>query len=288
MNPETIPVPARRAPSSSPGRVSVVAAVAVTLAIVAAQSYSQAQDKPAPLRALEKEGLTVVGTFPSPGGLTAWAGYMGQKPIALYATPDGKYVIAGTLLDADGKDVNRGVLEKTVSKPMTDGVWGQLQGSHWVADGSAKAPRTVYVFTDPNCPYCNKLWSDTRPWVDAGKVQLRHIIVGILTPSSPGKAAALLADKNPATTLAAYEKAQMAATTNGLASGHPRPRGDDGLKPLPHIPPAVQAQLDGNLNLMSGLGMQATPAVVWRDAKGVVQMRTGVPDYALAEIMGPR
>jgi len=261
---------------------------AVMVAGVVAHSSALAEERPAPLHALEKQGLTVVGTFPSPGGLTAWAGYMGQQPIALYVTPDGKHVIAGTLLDAEGKDVNRSVLEKTVSKPMTDGVWGQLQRSGWIADGSDKAPRTIYVFTDPNCPYCNKLWSDARPWVEAGRVQLRHVIVGILTPTSPGKAAALLADKNPAATLAAYERAQTAATAKGLASGHPRPLGDQGIKPLSPIPPAVQAQLDRNVNLMSDLGMQATPAIVWRDAKGSVQMRTGVPDQVLAEIMGPR
>ncbi|MDF3833442.1 thiol:disulfide interchange protein DsbG [Cupriavidus basilensis] len=283
-----MPTPVPRVPPVGPRLLWAIAAAAVTAAGVVAQSCALAQDRPSPLRALEKQGLTVVGTFPSPGGLTAWAGYMGQQPIALYATPDGKHVIAGALLDADGKDVNRAVLEKTVSKPMTDGVWGQLQGSRSVADGSDKAPRTVYVFTDPNCPYCNKFWSDARPWVNAGKVQLRHIIVGILTPTSPNKAAALLADKNPAATLAAYERAQSAATAKGLASGRPRPLGDEGIRPLSLIPPAVQAQLDGNEKLMTDLGLRATPAVVWRDSKGAVQMRTGVPDQALAEIMGPR
>jgi thiol:disulfide interchange protein DsbG len=262
--------------------------LAIALAGGLAQSIAAAQDRPTPLSALEKQGITIVGTFPSPGGLTAWAAYMGQQPVALYATPDGKHVIAGTLLDADGKDVNRAVLEKTVSKPMTDGVWGRLQTSHWVADGSAKAPRTVYVFTDPNCPYCNKLWSDVRPWVDAGKVQLRHVIVGILTPTSPGKAAALLADKNPAALLSAYERGQAAASAKAMASGRPRPLSDDGMKPLASIPPAIQGQLDTNEKIMADLGLRATPAVVWRDAKGAVQMRTGAPDQTLAEIFGPR
>lgn len=252
------------------------------------QTCALAQDRPAPLRALEKQGFTVVGTFPSPGGLTAWAGYMEQQPVALYVTPDGKHVIAGTLLDAKGKDVNHGVLEKTVGKLMTEKVWSQLQNSHWVADGSDKAPRTVYVFTDPNCPYCNKFWSNARPWVDAGKVQLRHVIVGVVTPTSHGKAAALLASKNPAATLAAYERGQTASTAKGLAAGRPRPLSDEGIKPLSPIPPAVQAQLDANEKIMADLGLRATPAVAWRDAKGTVQIRTGVTDQSLVEVMGAR
>lgn len=263
-------------------------AVAAAAAGLLAQTCALAQDRPAPIRALEKQGLTVVGTFPSPGGLNAWAGYMGQQPVALYVTPDGQHVIAGTLLDAMGKDVNHAVLEKTVASPMTDKVWGRLQTSHWVADGSDKAPRTVYVFTDPNCPYCNKFWSDARPWVDAGKVQLRHVLVGILTPTSRGKAAALLTDKNPPATLSAYERGQTASTAKGLASGRPRPLGDEGIKPLSSIPPAVQAQLDANEKIMADLGLRATPALVWRDAKGTVQIRTGVPEQALGEVMGPR
>jgi thiol:disulfide interchange protein DsbG len=45
-----------------------------------------------------------------------------------------------------------------------------LQNSSWIADGSIGARRVVYVFTDPNCPYCNKFWAEARPWVQAGKV----------------------------------------------------------------------------------------------------------------------
>ena len=71
---------------------------------------------------------------------------------------------------------------------MSAAMWKQAEAAHWINDGQAKAPQTVYVFTDPNCPYCNKFWADARPWVDSGKVELRHIMVGILTPTSAGKA----------------------------------------------------------------------------------------------------
>ena len=274
---------ASRSPRSALFPFAIAAAVAL-----AAGTTAIAQERPAPLRALEKQGLTIVGTFPAPGGLTAWAAYAGQQPVALYATPDGKHVIAGTLLDADGKNLTREPLDKAVRGPMSAGLWKQLESSHWIADGQAKAPRTVYVFTDPNCPYCNKFWADARPWVDSGKVTLRHIMVGILTPTSAGKAAALLADKNPSQALAAHERDHAAETAKTLASGRPKPLDDKGVKPLATIPAAILGQLDANEKLMAAFGLQATPAVVWRDAAGAVQMRTGAPDAALAEIMGPR
>ena len=177
---------------------STVVVLMIALASAAASFALAAQPLPAALAALQKQGLSIVGTFPSPGGMTAYAAHAGTEPVALYLTPDGKHVIAGTLFDATGKNLTAAGLEKVLAQPMTDAVWGRLEKSHRIVDGRADAPRTVYVFTDPNCPYCNKLWADARPWVDAGKLQLRHVMVGILTPTSVGKAAALLGDKNPA------------------------------------------------------------------------------------------
>ena len=266
--------------------IGVVLVVALASA-VAAFAFA-APPLPAALQALQRQGLTIVGTFPSPGGLTAYAAHMGTEPIALYATPDGKHVIAGTLFDATGKNLTASGLEKALAKPMAEAVWGRLEKSHWIADGREDAPRTVYVFTDPNCPYCNKVWADARPWVDAGKLQLRHVMVGILTPTSAGKAAALLGDKNPAAALDTHERANVASIAKALASGRPKPLGDDSLKPLAVVPAALAAQLDANAALMASYGLRATPALVWKDAKGGVQMRQGAPESDLAAIFGPR
>lgn len=252
-----------------------------------AVSAQAAAERPAALQALEKQGVSVVGTFAAPGGLTAWAAYIGQRPLALYVTPDGKHVIAGTLLDAQGREAAEDALEKAVRAPMADAVWKQLQASAWIRDGKADAPRTVYVFTDPNCPYCNKLWADARPWVDSGKVVLRHVMVGVLTPTSAGKAAALLADKNPTAALEAYERNHAGQNAKALGTGRPRPL-DGGLKPLSAIPPEVASKLAANEKLMASLGVQATPALVWRDAAGALQVRTGAPDSILPVVLGPR
>lgn len=272
-------IPSRRFPRLRPalGAASLLLAACV----------QAAPERPAALQALEKQGVTIVGTFPAPGGLTAWAAHVGSRPVALYVTPDGKHVIAGTLLDAQGKEVAEAALESALRTPMSDAVWKQMEASHWIEDGKKNAPRTVYVFTDPNCPFCNKFWADARPWVDSGKVMLRHVMVGVLTPTSPGKAAALLADKNPSAALDAYERSHVAGNGKKLASGQPRPL-DGGLKPLATIPPAIAQKLAANEKLMASLGVQATPAMVWRDANGAVQVRTGAPDSILPVVLGPR
>lgn len=249
---------------------------------------SQAQEMPPALQALQKQGITIVGTFPSKTGLKAYAAMAGGQAAALYVTPSGA-VIAGSALDANGQELDDAVLDAAVRKPLGETAWKQLEASRWIADGKASAPRVVYAFTDPNCPYCAKLWLDARPWVESGKVQLRHVLVGILTPTSAGKAAALLTAKDPSAALHAYEAAHAPTTAKALAAGaRPMPLADSALQPLAAIPPALATQLATNAKLMTSLGMQATPGVVWRDTKGAVQKRTGAPDSVLTEILGAK
>jgi len=234
---------------------------------------AHAKDWPAPIKAFEAHGVEVIGSFDAPGGLTGYAAVHQHQPISLYLTADGMHVIVGPMFDNKGTDLSEEPLDRLVSKPLTEKTWKQLESSTWIADGSKKAPRVVYVFTDPNCPYCNKFWSDARPWVKADKVQLRHVMVGILGPTSPGKAAALLSAKDPATALSQHELQQ----TSG------------GLKPLNPIPADVRAQLDANHRLMEQLGSSATPTIFYLDASGRLQKMQGAPSTEmLTKILGPR
>jgi len=234
---------------------------------------AQAKDWPAPIKALEAQGVEVIGTFAAPGGLTGYAGMIEQQPLAIYLTADGKQAIIGNMIDAKGVNLSQEPLERLVSKPMTVKIWKQLEKSAWIADGSKNAPRVIYTFTDPNCPYCNKFWDDARPWVKAGKVQLRHVIVAILTDTSAGKAAALLSAKDPQVALTQHEQQH--------ASG--------GIKPLGQISATVRAQLDANQKLMQQLGSSATPTIFYKDASGNLQKIQGAPSAEmLTKILGPR
>ena len=116
----------------------------------------------------------------------------------------------------------------------------------------------------------------------------RRVIVGILTPTSAGKAAALLASKDPSDMLAAYESRNATATARALASGHPRPLDDHGLQSPATIAAAQQQELAANEHLMASLGLEATPGIVWRDAEGKLRMREGEPGGSLDAILGPR
>lgn len=240
-----------------------VGALALTLAAPAL-----ADDQwPAPIQALQAQGLEIHAEFEAPDGLTGYAASYPSGEVAIYLTPDGEHAIVGTLVDAEGNDLSDAALDEHVRAAQFAEVWERLEQSHWILDGDPEAPRVVYTFTDANCPYCRQFWEAARPWVEAGEVQLRHIMVGILTSNSPAKAATLLGAEDPAAALHAHSDS-----------------GDE-------VIPAAQArdieeQVHTNNQLFEELGMIATPSTLFRVGDRVDRVQ-GLPnDERMLEVMG--
>ena len=128
----------------------------------------------------------------------------------------------------------------------------------WIADGRDDAPRKVYVFMDANCKYCTKFWSDARPWVDSGKVQLRHVMVAVIAPTSAGKAAAH-ADRSGSGQAPVLVRAgaRVRRGAHDGRTGRVHSLEDPNLKPLEVIPAKVARQLETTTAAwMRSLGMQ--------------------------------
>ncbi|MEN1929426.1 thiol:disulfide interchange protein DsbG [Luteimonas sp. MJ250] len=239
----------------------------------AATSGAAAVDRPAVIQAIEAQGLEVLGEFDAPSGLGGFAGVAGQQPVAVYLTPDGRHALVGVMLDAKGKDVGAEALQRLVSGPQSKRTWGQLESADWIVDGRPDAPRVVYTFSDPNCPFCNRFWEAARPWVDAGKVQIRHLLVGVIKADSANKVAAIYGAASPEDALQRNER--------NFVQG--------GIEPLATVPAAVARRLETNQRLMLQLGFQGTPGILFRDADGTVQRRSGMPPASdLTTVLGPR
>ncbi len=242
-------------------------------AAAAATAKPADANEPAVVKTLRSQGVEFMGTFETPVGLTGYAGVAGQRPLAVYVSKDGQYAVVGTLVNAKGEDASADKLKELVSGPMGAQAWTKVEASHWVADGKADAPRVIYAFSDPNCPYCNHFWEAAQPWVAAGKVQIREILVGVIREDSANKAAAILAAASPEAALLENER--------NFAKG--------GIKPLATVPAAIEAKLRANETLMLELGFQGTPGILFKDADGTVQMRSGMPQgNDLQTILGPR
>ncbi|WP_280570422.1 thiol:disulfide interchange protein DsbG [Chromohalobacter sp. 296-RDG] len=227
------------------------------LSLVTFSAWAQPDDLPAPVEALVDQGLTVHERFDAPDGLTGYAASAQGQPVAIYVTQNGQHAIVGNLVDTEGNNLSSEPLDELVKGPQDDALWQRLEDSHWILDGDRAAQRTVYVFTDPNCPYCKRFWEAARPWVEAGDVQLHHIMIGVLKSDSPAKAATLLGADDPAEAFAAHN------------------RGDEAE---PSAQPAdIEQQVQDNNTLMRSLGLRGTPAIVYR-RDGKLEVAQGMPD----------
>ena len=244
-------------------------AALVTLSGLAGLSF--AQDYPAPIEAMRDKGVEILDTFTAPSGLNGYAALYQGRPLAIYLTADKQHALIGSLLDAEGNDLTSAVIDEKINRPQSKVIWEKLEKeSHWVTEGAKNATKVVYVFTDPNCPYCKRFWNDAQPWVKSGKVQLRHIPVGVLGESSRKKAAYILAAKDQTKALIENESGKTPAKERAIAD-------------------AQAKQLDTNLQLMSQVGASGTPAILYQDATGMLQMHPGAPQgEQLVEIFGSR
>lgn len=243
-------------------RVSLVA-LALTLSPLA----SADNHWPAPIEALTAQGLTIHAEFAAPAGLTGYAASYEGGEVAIYLTPDGQHAIVGTLVDAEGTDLSNAALDEHVRAAQEAAAWEQVENGAWIRDGDSQAPRVIYTFSDPNCPFCRELWEVTRPWVEAGDVQIRHVMVGILEQDSPAKAAALLGAVDPAAALEAH----YAGREEVEASAQPRD---------------IEEQVYDNNQLFESLGLIATPSTFYRNGERAHKVEGMPSEDRLIDMMG--
>lgn len=232
-----------------------------------------AEDLPAPVKAIEKQGITIIKSFDAPGGMKGYLGKYQEMGVTIYVTPDGKHAISGYMYDETGTNLSEKLFNQELYGPAGRELWQRMEKADWILDGQKTAPRVVYVFADPYCPYCKQFWQQARPWVESGKVQIRTLMVGVIKPESPAAAAAILSAKDPAKSWHEYEQSNGKMT---LA--------------LPKtIPPAIMRSLNLNQKIMDDLGANATPAIYYMNEENVLQQAVGLPDAEkLKTIMGEK
>lgn len=216
-------------------------------------------------------GVAVVKSFPAPSGLTGWLLSQGGRYSIVYTTADKKTLLAGALIGENGENLSSKFEEQYVPKPDFAAAWQRLEKSTFVTEGAAHAPKgVIYVFVDPNCPYCHFTWRAVQPYEAAG-LQVRWIPVATLGPTSMPKAIEVLA---AADKLAAFRQ---------MESNHGKPWSPAG-KPTESSQPAIAAAIRQNGELMEAFGIAGTPGVIWRDKQGKVQVKSGMP--RLSELPG--
>ncbi|HWR87221.1 MAG TPA: thiol:disulfide interchange protein DsbG [Acidiferrobacterales bacterium] len=175
-------------------------------------------------------------------------------------------ISAGNLTAAAAENPSKAEARQKAAASML----ANIQQATWIRDG--KSAHVMYVFFDPNCPYCHKVYEMLRPQVQRGEVELRWVVIGKLMATSPGKAAAMLEAKDP--TEAFYRNERGFSQETGSFGGieeEPAPR-EETLR-----------RLNANLALLNRSGFDAVPALLFRTKDGKADIVRGAPPAAFLE-----
>lgn len=246
-------------------------AVSLLAAAAAGQGVSAETAHPDAIQVLVERGVEIVDQFDAPGGMTGYVGTMRGKPVSFYLTNDKKHVVIGPMLSDTGENITETNIRQAITGPQNAEAWSKLEDSAWVRDGDESAPVVIYTFTDPNCPFCHRFREAAEPWIKAGRVQLRHVMVGILKQDSLPKAATILGADDPESAL----KVNQSSYGNG------------GIEVDREIVSANHKRVTANNSLMSNLGLSATPSTFYKVDDGTIAVKQGVPrPEELAGMMG--
>lgn len=145
------------------------------------------------------------------------------------------------------------------------GAWDSLAKTTWIAEGSRKPARQVYVFTDTECRYCHKLWKTMQSMLGAyPDLQVRNVLVAVISDDSQPRAETILSASNPAR---AFARHQSLFEGKGL----PMTKTDH---------PALAQKIEANTTVMMSYNLRGTPAMLYRTSDGLIHRVSGVPDEA--------
>jgi thiol:disulfide interchange protein DsbG len=196
----------------------------------------------------------------------------GQDGI-LYTTADGRYVFMGDLFGPDGSDLSNSYTRQYLPAAATQQpqsapaaqIGKQLSTVTQFQVGNPKAPKHVVMFIDPNCIYCHMTYEALEPYVKDGGLRLSIVPVGVIKPSSVGRAEALLMAKDPAQALS-QDEAQFDVQDE-----------EGGLPEAVNPPAKVVAEITADDAFMQSNNIDETPYLLFRDASGAVQAVPGEP-----------
>jgi thiol:disulfide interchange protein DsbG len=175
------------------------------------------------------------------------------------------YLFVGHLISPQGTDLTDDYRERFMPKADYGAVASRLDaGGHLIAEGRPTAP-LLYVFADPNCSFCYRFYRMAEPLVSAGRLQLRWVMVGFLQSTSPAKAMAILAARDPRAALHANEDRFDTAHEAGAIAPL---RGDD---------KSLRAVLKAHDAAMDAVGGTGTPTLLYRDERGRWGAVVGLP-----------
>ena len=138
--------------------------------------------------------------------------------------------------------------------------------------GSMMAANPVYVFFDPQCPHCGRMWEASVPLQK--KAKFVWMPVSLLNKSSGPQGAALLSAADPGKSMAEHETS-MLANQGGISAA-------SGIKP------EMEEAVKRNTALFNNLGLEGVPFTIARNPRTGLTVTSGgeMNTAQLAQLIG--
>lgn len=147
-------------------------------------------------RALTSLGLEVISSFEEDGVIGHGVLHQGQALVAYEIAGTGNIII-GDMFSQHGTNLSELHKDEFLMSSITSNALPLLEKSNYVIDSDSNNGIVIYTITDPQCPFCLRLWDTMRPYVEKGEIELRHVLVGIQGEVSVTSAAAILEANSP-------------------------------------------------------------------------------------------
>jgi len=120
---------------------------------------------------------------------------VGPQPIIFYTNEDGKYVLAGNLIDIANKQNLTKARQQEFMKLSQD-LLKELQNHTDFVFGKVGSQKYIYLFTDMDCPFCKRSEPIVEKWAIEKGVEVRVILYPLaIHPQAFGKSVALVCDR---------------------------------------------------------------------------------------------
>jgi thiol:disulfide interchange protein DsbG len=219
----------------------------------------------------------VINTFTASNG---WTGVVLQSKTnktgtIVYVDPKANYVFYGTILDANGNNLSQAYSQKYLMNIVMQELSQDVVQANWIQQGSDNAAHKLYIFFDPNCIYCHRLYQNIQNDIASGVLQVRWIPVGLVKDDSAGKSAKILSADNTNEALALLKLDESSfnyLTEEGgitaLAKGNDK------------VSQKAYQQVEQNNQLFEKYGFSGTPVIVYKNSKGKPSL---IPGYVRSD-----
>jgi thiol:disulfide interchange protein DsbC len=120
---------------------------------------------------------------------------VGAQPIVFYTDKEMKYVLAGDLLSlAEKKNITRERQQEFMK--LSQDLLKDLEKHTDFVFGKVGSQRYIYLWTDPDCPFCKRSEPIVEKWANEKGVEVRVILFPLpIHPQAFEKSVSLVCDK---------------------------------------------------------------------------------------------